>query len=89
MLIINTRPDAVLRGAVKVDRKTWAFAAHRRVERTLAVKRFREGLVLKAHILLCHSSLGLSVRKKKKKKKRPRGGAQCRGGGVRRVCACV
>ena len=31
------------------------------------VKRFRGGLVFKAHRLLCHSTLGLRVIKKKKK----------------------
>ena len=38
-----------------------------RSEAAVNVKRFRGGLVFKAHILLYHSTLGLSVTKKKKK----------------------
>jgi len=36
------------------------------------VKRFRGGLVFKAHRLLCHSTLGLRLIKKKKKRARRR-----------------
>jgi len=36
-------------------------------------KRFRGGLVVKAHRLVYHSNLGLRVIKKKKKKKKKKG----------------
>jgi len=41
------------------------------------VKRFRGGLVFKAHRLLYHSTLGLRVLKKKKKKKKKRIAPAC------------
>jgi len=53
------------------------FELECRVPRTLSeeveegcVKRFRGGLVFKAHRLVYHSTLGLRVMKKKKKKDR-------------------
>ena len=40
------------------------------------MKRFRGGLVVKAHRLVCHSTLGCGVIKKKKKKKKKKKGGE-------------